>query len=158
VRIVAALEGDLEKHMADESEGAKEAVTGAVREAGEGLKRDWRGQVTAARLGQRLANTIRSQHYPKGRKSISAAALVYSRAPKLIDAFDRGVTIRARNGLWLAIPTPAAGRARGGTRITPGQWEQRTGVACRRCSWRTRRASRNAGWRWQVGAKPDAAP
>jgi hypothetical protein len=127
VRLVAALEGDLEAHMAAELKGAEEAVTGAVREAGEGLKRDWRAQVTAARLGQRLANTIRGQHYPKGRKSIAAAALVYSRAPRLIDAFDRGVTIRARNGLWLAIPTPAAGQARGGKRITPAEWEQRTG-------------------------------
>ena len=113
--------------MAAELKGAEEAVTRAVRQAGEGLKRDWRAQVTSARLGQRLANSIRSQHYPKSGTSISAAALVFSRAPKLIDAFDRGVTIRARNGLWLAIPTPAAGRARGGKKITPGEWEQRTG-------------------------------
>jgi len=127
VRIVAALEGNLAKHMAAELKGAEEAVTRAVRQAGEGLKRDWRAQVTSARLGQRLANSIRSQHYPKSGSSISAAALVYSRAPKLIDTFDRGVTIRARNGLWLAIPTPAAWRARGGKKITPGQWESRTG-------------------------------
>ena len=113
--------------VADVLKGAEEAVTRGVRQAGEGLKHDWRAQLTSARLGQRLANSIRGEHYPKGRSSISAAALVFSRAPKLIDAFDRGVTIRAKNGLWLAIPTPAAGRARGGKKITPRAWEQRTG-------------------------------
>lgn len=35
--------------------------------------------------------------------------------------------IRSRNGFWLAIPTESAGKSRTRGRITPGEWEQRTG-------------------------------
>ena len=39
--------------------------------------------------------------------------------------------IRSGSGFWLAIPLPAAGKALGGKRITPGMWEQRTGLRLR---------------------------
>jgi hypothetical protein len=39
--------------------------------------------------------------------------------------------IRSGNGFWLAIPLPAAGKALGGKRITPGMWEQKTGLRLR---------------------------
>lgn len=78
-------------------------------------------------MGERLGRTIRDQVYPKGRDSLSAAAVVYSRASHIVDAFDRGVTIRSKEGFWLAIPTPAAGAAR----ITPGEWERRRGMRLR---------------------------
>lgn len=35
------------------------------------------------------------------------------------------------NGFWLAIPTPAAGKALGGRRITPSAWERKTGLRLR---------------------------
>jgi hypothetical protein len=35
-----------------------------MRVAGSNLKSDWRAQITRARLGQRLANTIRSKTFP----------------------------------------------------------------------------------------------
>ena len=44
---------------------------------------------------------------------------------------DAGPLIRARNGLWLAIPTPAAGKALGGRRIIPAAWERKTGLRLR---------------------------
>jgi len=56
---------------------------------------------------------------------------VFSRAAEITDAFDRGVLIRSKHGLWLAIPTPAAGKALGGRRITPAGWERRTGLHLR---------------------------
>ena len=43
-------------------------------------------------------------------ESAEAAAYVWSRAPKIVDAFDRGVVIRSGSGLFLAIPTAAAGK------------------------------------------------
>ena len=131
MRLMAALEGNLEAHMAAELEEAEKAVTRAVRQAGEGLKRDWRGQITAARLGQRLARTIRNQHYPRVGASLSAAAMVWSKAPVIVGAHDAGALIRSKAGFWLAIPTPAAGRALGGRRITPGAWERKTGLRLR---------------------------
>ena len=66
-------------------------------------------QVTGAGLGQRLANTIRANRYPRSGESINAASLVFSRAPKIVDAFDRGALIRSKHGFYLAIPTAEAG-------------------------------------------------
>ena len=39
--------------------------------------------------------------------------------------------IRSRNGFWLAIPTAAAGKSARGGRITPGEWERRSGLRLR---------------------------
>lgn len=129
--IRAEIQGDLERMLAAELKGAETAVSAAIREAGEGLKGDWRQQITSAGLGERLARTIRANVYPKGQASMSAAAVVYSRASKIVDAFDRGATIRSKDGFWLAIPTPAAGRGLRGKKITPGEWERRHGQRLR---------------------------
>jgi len=112
------------------------SVTAAMRRATEGLKGDLRADVVDAGLGQRLANTWRGKTYPEAGESIEAASFVWSKAPNIVDAFDRGVTIRSNRGFWLAIPTPAAGKT-GLTstgarkRITPGGWERRTGMRLR---------------------------
>lgn len=37
----------------------------------------------------------------------------------------------APQGFWPAIPTPAAGKSTKGGRITPGEWERRTGLRLR---------------------------
>jgi hypothetical protein len=60
---------DLVAAMAAEVKAGEEAVTAAMREAGTGLKTAWRGQITGAGLGRRLANSIRSQTYPKGARA-----------------------------------------------------------------------------------------
>ena len=117
--------------MAAEIAAGERAVTAAVREAGAGLKLGWRGQITGAGLGARLANSIRSEVFPKAGASLNAAAVVWSKAPVIIGAHDAGPLIRAKNGLWLAIPTPAAGKALGGRRITPAAWERKTGLRLR---------------------------
>ncbi len=122
---------DLVALMAAEIAAGERAVSAAMREAGTGLKTDWRGQITGAGLGQRLANSIRAKVYPANRASLSAAALVWSKAPVIVGAHDTGPLIRSRNGLWLAIPTPAAGKSLRGGRISPGEWECRTGLRLR---------------------------
>jgi hypothetical protein len=122
---------DLARIMAAEIAAAERAVTAAMREAGSGLKTAWRGQVTSAGLGQRLANTIRSELYPKGEPSLNAAALVWSKAPQIISAHDAGALILSRTGFWLPIPTPAAGTSARGGRVTPGEWERRSGLRLR---------------------------
>ena len=122
---------DLVALMRAEVAAGQKAVSVTMAEAGAGLKSSWRGQITGAGLGQRLANTIRSQTYPKGRNSLDAAALVWSNAPMIIGAHDTGPLIRSGSGFWLAIPLPAAGKAQGGKRITPGMWEQKTGLRLR---------------------------
>ena len=122
---------DLVAMMAAEIAAGERAVSAAMREAGTDLKLAWRGQITGAGLGARLANSIRSEAFPKAGISLNAAALVWSKAPVIVGAHDAGPLIRSKNGLWLAIPTPAAGRALGGRRITPGAWERKTGLRLR---------------------------
>lgn len=118
--------------MAAEIQAAERAVTSAVRAAADGLKTELRAQITGAGLGRRLANTWRSETYPKGGISVSAAGLVWSKAPGIVRIYEEGATIRSTKGLFLAVPTPAAGRyGDGGKKITPAGWERRVGIRLR---------------------------
>lgn len=131
MRLTAALSGDLDQMLTEEVRIAEQAVTQSIREATEGLKTELRSQITSAGLGQRLANTWRGEVYPKGKLSIKAAGLVYSRAPEVVGAHDQGATIRSKDGFWLAIPLPAAGKGPRGKRMTPGLWEKLRGQRLR---------------------------
>ena len=122
---------DLVAVMAAEINAGERAVSAAMREAGSKLKTAWRRQITGAGLGHRLANSIRSQTYPKVGDSLSAAAFVWSKAPQIINAHDDGLMIRSKSGFWLAIPMAAAGKGPRGRRITPGEWEKRRGMRLR---------------------------
>jgi len=130
VRFWANVE-QFEREMAQEYLKGEKAVTRTMRGASDALKTRWRGQVTGAGLGRKLGNSIRGQHYPKGTESMNAAALVWTKAPKIIAAHDAGPLIRAKGGRWLAIPTEAAGSGRGGARIDPRDWERRRGIGLR---------------------------
>lgn len=123
--------GDIARIMEAETLAGEKAVTAAMREASTGLKTAWRAQITGAGLGARLARTIRSEQFPKGRASLNAAALVWSKAPVIVGAHDTGQLIRSKDGFWLAIPAAAAGKSLRGGRITPGEWERRTGLRLR---------------------------
>jgi hypothetical protein len=125
------IDPDLVALMAAEIAAGERAVTAAIREAGTGLKLAWRGQITGAGLGTRLARSIRSEQFPKARPSLNAAAVVWSKAPVIVGAHDTGPLIRSKSGFWLAIPTPAAGKSLRGGRISPGEWERRTGLRLR---------------------------
>ncbi|MDR7232292.1 hypothetical protein J2X45_003398 [Caulobacter sp. BE264] len=120
------------------------SITDATAEGTELLKQDLRSD-TADHLSPRLAKSWRSRVYPAGQSSMDPAGWVWTKVPKLVDAFDRGVTIKSAQGLWLAIPTAAAG-AKGYTRdsvgraygarpkmerVTPGGFERRTGLKLR---------------------------
>ncbi|MDB6183275.1 DUF6441 family protein [Paracoccus fistulariae] len=131
MRLKLDIDPDLVAMMQAEITAGEKAVTGAMREAGAGLKTAWRGQITGAGLGRRLANSIRNTTYPKAGDSLNATALVWSKARVIIGAHNSGPLIRSRDGFWLAIPTEAAGKSLRGGRITPGEWERRTGLRLR---------------------------
>ncbi|MGR3420826.1 MAG: DUF6441 family protein [Paracoccus sp. (in: a-proteobacteria)] len=131
MRLKLDIDPDIVAMMQAEIKAGKKAVTGAMREAGAGLKTAWRGQITGAGLGRRLANSIRNATYPKAGESLNATALVWSKAPVIIGAHNAGPLIRSKDGFWLAIPTEAAGKSLRGGRITPGEWERRTGLRLR---------------------------
>jgi hypothetical protein len=101
-------------------------MTQSMREATMETKQGWRDQVIAAGLGSRLANTIRSEVYPKSRNALNPAGWIYTKAPKIIDAFSRGATIRPINGAkYLWIPTKNVPRRmyRGARRMSPEEVE-----------------------------------
>lgn len=115
-----AVMGDVRAAFAGAEDQLRVISTGAMGEATEGLKGDLRQQVESAGLGSRLAKTWRSKVYPSGRPSLDPAGFVWTKAPKIVDAFNRGATILPTDGRrYIAIPTdkvPMKGRGR---RMTP---------------------------------------
>jgi hypothetical protein len=110
------------------------AVAAAMNDVQAGLKDELRQQVVEAGMGARLAKTWRGKRFPESRPSINSAAYVWSRAPDIVDAFERGVPIVARNRRFLAVPTKDAGVSHTtvkNKRLTPAIWETETGVKLR---------------------------
>lgn len=119
-----ALRGDLKRMMELEERAGRRAVTRGVRAAADGLKQDLR-EATSGRLGRKMGNTWRSKIYPSGGESLGAAGIVYTKAEQVLLAFEQGAVIRSKDGLFLAIPTPAAPkRGAGGKRITPSNFPE----------------------------------
>ena len=131
MKLKIAFDPDLVTLMQAEIAAGEKAVSAAMREAGTSLKSAWRTQISGVGLGTRLANSIRLASFPKSGESLNAAALVWSNAPMIVGAHDTGPLIRSKVGFWLAIPTAAAGKSVRGGRITPGEWERRTGLRLR---------------------------
>ena len=131
MKLTLGIDPNLVAMMQAEITAGERAVSAAILEASSGLKSEWGREITGAGLGGRLARTIRSAQYPKGKASLNAAALVWSNAPMIVGAHETGPLIRSKSGLWLAIPTAAAGKSTRGGRITPREWEQRRGLQLR---------------------------
>ena len=93
------IDPDIVAMMSAEVAAGERSVTAAMREAGTGLKTAWRTQITGAGLGRRLANSIRSEQFPRGKPSLNAAALVWSKAPVIVGAHNTGPLIRSKDGL-----------------------------------------------------------
>jgi len=93
----------------------------AVKRAGGGLKEELRAQTLAAGLPYKLSTTWQDVEYPKVGRSPTPAAVVYSKAPKIIQGYALGATIVARAGRrLLAIPTDATPlKNAGGPRRSP---------------------------------------
>jgi len=115
LQIRIAMEGNLAGFArATPLKFARGARIGAERFAAQ-AKLGYRGAVRAGGLGDRVANAVRVDIFPKSAAVRTHAPAVYvsTKAPKIIYAFSVGVTIRNREGLWLAIPTdhtPRKGR------------------------------------------------
>lgn len=125
MRLEAAITGNLHKFMQAQAQAVEAAVTGGITEITNNIKNELRAQVQSVGLGARLAKSWQSKIYPKGRKSIEAAGWIFSKAPKIIRAFDDGVLIKSKDGFFLAIPTEnAPKRGVGGKRITPSNFPE----------------------------------
>lgn len=118
------LQGKLSDFLETEYKKGANAVTKGITNATDGLKNSMRSQVKSSGLSNRLANTWRGNVYPKGKKSISAAGIVYSKAPKIMAGFEYQTVIRGKNGFWLAIPTEAIPKRALGKKMTPEIYEK----------------------------------
>lgn len=134
MKIEATPDARLSEEMAHQVALAEIAVTRGIRATSNKIKGAWRDDVRRA-LGQRLSNAIRANVYPESEPSLEAAGFVYARpgrnkqggAAEIISGHETGTVIRSANGFWLAIPTEEAGRGPRGRRMTPLDWERRTG-------------------------------
>ena len=124
MRLEAALKGNLTEYLEKEYRQGALAVTNGIRSATDGLKQAMRSQVRLSGMSSRIANTWRGDVYPKGKKSISAAGVVYSKAPKIMEGFEYQTVIHGKDGLWLAIPTDIVPKKVYGKRMTPALYEQ----------------------------------
>lgn len=120
--------GDLRAAMNDVEGDVAGAATEAMRETTHKALLELRRQVVSAGLGNRLANTWRDRVYPEHRRSMTPSGYIWSNAPDIVDAFDRGAQVVPLAGRrFLAIPTKnvpnAAGRRGARRRMTPEQVE-----------------------------------
>lgn len=132
MRLTAQI-GDMKQVLASVYADGEAAATAAVRVAGQATQQELRTQVSSTLGGNSrgVANAWRLRTFPV-QPSLGAAALVWTKAPNVIEAFDKGVTIRAKGGGWLAIPTQQVQAMRGvggsrGGRVTPAAFERATG-------------------------------
>jgi hypothetical protein len=140
--ITATIRGDLRAAMEAHIRDAARAMRRGVERAGREVQAELRAQARSGGFtdrGRALANSWRLNLYPSpaaAPRTLRPAALVWSRAPKLVDAFDRGTPITARGQRYLAFPTgynAAGGRrnasSRGGVMVTPAQMRAARGQA-----------------------------
>lgn len=108
IRTVVEIGDNLRAILAEQQDAYAEKITAATIRVGERLQEALRAQVRAARLGTGLEKAWRQANYPPRRRSLRPAALVYSRATALHDAFDAGSAILPRKGRFLVIALPEA--------------------------------------------------
>jgi hypothetical protein len=125
VKFRARIIGDIAKDVKAFNRRLARSTKNAAVKAGTGLKNEYRAQVRAAGLGQKVANAWRSAAYPKNGDSVNSAASIWTNAPHIIAAHDRGEVIRSKHGFWLPIPTEfAPKRGIGGKRISPSTFPE----------------------------------
>ena len=107
MRLNAALQGNLNKVVADELRDVRGAGERGIRKGTNLLKSRLRKQVERAGMGSKLAKTWRGKFY-RNTGDFDGAGFVHSKAPNIIAAFSKNTTIRSRGGRYLAIPSAAA--------------------------------------------------
>lgn len=115
-----AISGDLEQYQRDEIALTKKANLYALKVGSETLRRN----IAAAtgKFGDRLAKTWKARVYANG--GTAPAAMVYSKAPRIISAMMADTVILPKKGRYLAIPTDynrSQGKAGGKVMVSPKQ-------------------------------------
>lgn len=131
--IKASITGGFGPAVADAQSAMERSFTHTLRDEAVSLRDVLRSQIATQMAGKSagLSKVVVAQMYPgAGKVSLQPAAMVYIREPKMrpiLAVHAAGAVIRSELGWWLAIPLPTAGHFGGSKRITPAQWEERTG-------------------------------
>jgi hypothetical protein len=109
--VVSNIGDNMARILDGEVTAMSNALRGAVDRSSLALQEELRAQVTGAGLGAKLANAWRREAYPRGgRRTLRPAALVYSKATALHEAFDQGAVVLPRGGSFLLLPSAEAER------------------------------------------------
>jgi hypothetical protein len=118
-----------------DAEDIKARMARMMRTMGHGrdrLKERLRDQLAGRWLFRAHGEDLAGHGLPQDGSSLNPAAYVWSKAPGIIDAYARGVTIVAKAGRrLLAIPTQEVPRKRQGNALTPLEVERRYGKRLR---------------------------
>ena len=110
--------GSIQKEMARARADLGRAAHAAMKRAGDALKDDLRADVAKSgmRNAARVSKTWRGRIYPERPGTLEPAYVVSNKIPYVFETFEKGETIRARNGGML-IPVGAGLRIR----LAPGE-------------------------------------
>ncbi len=105
-----ALTGQLQATINAADAAVLKAANGAVDWVIHTMKDELREMVEGARLGRRLANSVRGRKYPDQGLGRDPAGFIYVQpsAVHIYESFATGATIRSRTGDYLAIPVPGS--------------------------------------------------
>lgn len=119
MKIIAKAARDIQRAMEKEVKLLNRGIQAGTKETGEALKFSLRKQIRNAGMSRRFSNTWRSRHFKND--GFNPAALVYSKAPKIVRSFDKGLVITVDKREWLAIPTKFTPKKLGKFRATPAR-------------------------------------
>lgn len=158
MKIRAQIVGDLRRVLAAEVRAGERAAMATMQAETKAVQEELRQQVRAA-FGAKasgVAGAWRTRVFPSGRTSLRPAGLVWTKVPNIVDAFERGATIRPIGGSkFLTIPTGfnrVGGRRGGKPRVTPAQM-----VASKKAFLRPFKSGRGFLWCLPVQANAGAA-
>lgn len=104
--LALAFQGALEETIEDERHRVVTAYHRAMTRFVDAGKAKLRADIVSGGFyrAERLSKTWRGQVFPKLPRSFDVAGWFSSKARVIIEAFEEGVTIRARDGNYLAVP------------------------------------------------------
>ncbi|CAK9091803.1 Major capsid protein (Gene product 8) (Major head protein), partial [Durusdinium trenchii] len=102
-----AVRGDLETFVRETNIAILRAQREATVTATHSVRDELRKDLRRGGLGQ-LEKTWRADLYPRRGLAADPAGFIYSRAEYIVQAFERGITIRGKNGNDIAIPIPGS--------------------------------------------------
>lgn len=116
--------GDLSRETRTMRTKVARSIRIAVTEEAKEIQGEFRADLGSLG-GKSIAGTWRLNDYPKGSgtETLSPASLIFSRAPRIVEALSEGVVIRVGRTQWRLVPNKAVwpgGRVRG-ARLAVGQ-------------------------------------